>query len=113
MAVLLSANGLTPSRVEERRGSLGHSASPRFPCPLIEPDVRISRIRLCASEGNKHLPSITATFAVDNQHACQGGPGHARGLQVSGRAGQPDHFFLNLLSGAKLPCEEATRHGRS
>ncbi len=35
----------------------------RFPSPLIEPDLRISRIRLCASEGKKHLPSITATSA--------------------------------------------------
>jgi hypothetical protein len=34
------------SRVEERRGSLGHTASPRFLSPLIKPDVRISRIRL-------------------------------------------------------------------
>ena len=33
-------------RVEERRGGLGHSASPRFLSPLIEPDVRIARIRL-------------------------------------------------------------------
>ncbi len=30
---------------------------------LIEPDVRISRIRLCASECKKHLPSTTATSA--------------------------------------------------
>ena len=28
------------------RGSLGHSATPRFPSPLLKPDVRISRIRL-------------------------------------------------------------------
>ena len=33
-------------RVEEGRGSLGHAATPRFPSPLIKPDVRISRIRL-------------------------------------------------------------------
>ena len=33
-------------RVEDGRGSLGHSATLRFPSPLIEPDVRISRIRL-------------------------------------------------------------------
>ncbi|MFQ5974350.1 MAG: hypothetical protein ACE5Q3_18660, partial [Alphaproteobacteria bacterium] len=31
------------SRVEERRGGLGHTASLRFLSPLIEPDVRISR----------------------------------------------------------------------
>ncbi len=30
---------------------------------FVEPDVRISRIRLCASEGKKHLPSTTATSA--------------------------------------------------
>ncbi len=35
----------------------------RFPSPLIEPDLWISRIRICASEGKKHLPSITATSA--------------------------------------------------
>ena len=33
-------------RVEEGRGGLGRLASPRFPSPLIEPAVRISRIRL-------------------------------------------------------------------
>ena len=33
-------------RVEDGRGGLGHLASPRFPSPLIKPDVRISRIRL-------------------------------------------------------------------
>jgi hypothetical protein len=33
-------------RVEDGRGSLGHSAAPRFPSPLIEPDVPISGIRL-------------------------------------------------------------------
>jgi putative tryptophan/tyrosine transport system substrate-binding protein len=33
-------------RVEDGRGGLGHAATPRFPSPLIEPDVRISRIRL-------------------------------------------------------------------
>ena len=37
---------LTFSRVEERRGGLRHCQSLRFPSPLIEPDVRISRIRL-------------------------------------------------------------------
>ncbi len=36
---------------------------PRFPSPIIEPDVPISGIRLCASEGEKHFPSITATSA--------------------------------------------------
>ena len=38
--------GDQPGRVEDGRGSLGHAASPRFPSPLIKPDVRISRIRL-------------------------------------------------------------------
>jgi hypothetical protein len=33
-------------RVEDGCGSLGHAATLRFPSPLIEPDVRISRIRL-------------------------------------------------------------------
>ena len=34
------------SRVEDGRGSLGHSATPRFPSPLIKPDGPISGIRL-------------------------------------------------------------------
>ena len=38
--------GLSIGRVEERRGSLGHSATLRFLSPLIEPDRQISRIRL-------------------------------------------------------------------
>jgi hypothetical protein len=33
-------------RVEDGRGSLGHSATLRFPSPLIKPDVPISGIRL-------------------------------------------------------------------
>jgi hypothetical protein len=33
-------------RVQDERGSLGPSASLRFPSPLIEPDVRCYRIRL-------------------------------------------------------------------
>jgi hypothetical protein len=33
-------------RVEDGRGSLSHAATPRFPSPLIEPDVRRYRIRL-------------------------------------------------------------------
>jgi hypothetical protein len=37
---------LVNGRVEERRGSLGHSATLRFLSPLIEPDRQISRIRL-------------------------------------------------------------------
>ena len=30
-------------RVEERRGNLGHTATSRFPSPLIKPDVPISQ----------------------------------------------------------------------
>src|SRR5271166_1293305 len=37
---------LLPSRVEDGRGGSGHSASPRFPSPLIERSVRISRTTL-------------------------------------------------------------------
>src|SRR5262245_65905924 len=33
-------------RVADGRGSLGHSATPRFPSPLIKPNVPISGIRL-------------------------------------------------------------------
>ena len=33
-------------RVEDGRGNLGHSATPRFPSPLIKPDEPISGIRL-------------------------------------------------------------------
>ncbi len=67
------------SRVEEGRGggrlpvamagafaAAPHSRVPcvRFPSPLVEQDLRISRIRVCGSKGKKHLPSITATSAV-------------------------------------------------
>ena len=33
-------------KVEDGRGGSGHAATPRFPSPLIEPDVRRYRIRL-------------------------------------------------------------------
>jgi hypothetical protein len=36
---------------------LGHAATLRFPSPLIEPDVRISRIRL--SDWLRHEPHET------------------------------------------------------
>ena len=42
----VAASVLSIGRVEDRRGSLGHLATPRFPSPLIEPDVPISGIRL-------------------------------------------------------------------
>ncbi len=41
-----SITDLSYGRVEEGRGGLGRAATPRFPSPLIKPDVRISRIRL-------------------------------------------------------------------
>jgi len=31
-------------RVEDGRGGLSHVATPRFPSPLVKPDVRISRV---------------------------------------------------------------------
>jgi len=37
---------LLSGRVEERRGGWGHAASPRFPSPLIKPDVPNDGIRL-------------------------------------------------------------------
>src|SRR6202035_5405691 len=49
---LSGAHGLSPprpplrGRVEGGRGGVSHAQLPRFPSPLIEPDVRISRIRL-------------------------------------------------------------------
>ena len=39
-------SGTPPGRVEDGRGSLGHSATLRFPSPLIKPDEPISGIRL-------------------------------------------------------------------
>ncbi len=54
---------------EEGRGGSARLASLRFPSPLIDPDLRISRIRLCASEGEKHFPSITATSALANKRS--------------------------------------------
>jgi hypothetical protein len=47
LIVLAISHGACPvGRVEDGRGSLGHSATLRFPSPLIEPDVPISGIRL-------------------------------------------------------------------
>jgi hypothetical protein len=37
--VVLNASNGSFGRVEDGRGSLGHSATLRFPSPLIEPDV--------------------------------------------------------------------------
>ena len=37
---------MTRGRVEDGRVDLGHSASSRFPSPLLKPDVQLSRIRL-------------------------------------------------------------------
>ncbi len=45
---------------------------PRFLSPLIEPDVRISHIRLCAWKGEKQFPSITATSAYGYKQTLAG-----------------------------------------
>src|SRR6267378_2476220 len=45
-AFQLSAADVRIGRVEDGRGSLGHSATLRFPSPLIKPDEPISGIRL-------------------------------------------------------------------
>ena len=42
----VKGRNVSNGRVEDGRGSLGHSATLRFPSPLIEPDVPISGIRL-------------------------------------------------------------------
>ena len=42
----LASNSKSNCRVEERRGDWGHAASLRFLSPLIEPDVRVSRVQL-------------------------------------------------------------------
>jgi hypothetical protein len=54
---------LVLSKIEKGRCGLDHWALLRFCSPLIEPDVRISRIRHCAWEGEKQFLSITATSA--------------------------------------------------
>ncbi len=43
---MTGAGGLAP--VESRKGAVAWAlpASPRFPSPLVKPDMRISRIRL-------------------------------------------------------------------
>jgi hypothetical protein len=43
---LLHYGNRRAGRVEDGRGNYSHSATPRFPSPLIEPDVPISGIRL-------------------------------------------------------------------
>src|SRR5262249_35430215 len=45
-ALVLAPRHVAEGRVEDGRGSLGHSASLRFPSPLIKPNVPISGIRL-------------------------------------------------------------------
>ena len=57
-------------RVEDGRGSLGHAATLRFPSPLIEPDVQISRIRLSDKTSRlcsrvQRLPQFLNTRGVD------------------------------------------------
>ncbi len=55
-------------RVEERRGSLGHSATLRFLSPLIEPDRQISRIRL----GQDLTPLLSrATPSAVSEHSSE------------------------------------------
>src|SRR5579872_3839176 len=67
-------------RVEEGRGGLSHWQSLRLPSPLIEPDVRISRIRLSdrlhdkahgggvrASLRNRTTPSLPKMFSSENR----------------------------------------------
>ncbi len=74
------------SRVEEGRGRLGHAASLHFPSPLIEPDVRISPNRLCASKGKnteKH-PDKTFDFERSNEGStCLGTHFSRDGLRVA------------------------------
>src|SRR3954447_7351178 len=41
---LFQASPIERGRVEDGRGSLGHAATPRFPSPLVKPDVRIGRV---------------------------------------------------------------------
>jgi len=54
------------SRVEEGRGDLGAvRPSSRFPSPLIEPDVRISRIRLSDRLHGKTHDIAVFVFAVE------------------------------------------------
>ena len=53
-------------RVEDGRGSLGHSATPRFPSPLIKPGVPIFRhpaFRPASSRGTRGVIQLRAVFA--------------------------------------------------
>src|SRR5271166_2361246 len=64
-------------RVEDGRGSLGHAATLRFPSPLIEPDVRISRIRLvwgflcqgCITPFLSHVVTPLFLFDPSREHS--------------------------------------------
>jgi hypothetical protein len=68
-------------RVEDGRGSLGHAATLRFPSPLIEPDVRISRIRLSdwlhrKAHGpnhyrKRHLRGVSSAFTSRYSSKCR------------------------------------------
>src|SRR5258707_13561141 len=71
-------------RVEEGRGGLGHSATLRFPSPLIKPDVRISRIRL---SDRLHGRPTTAVSGVWRSWATPNFPWIS--LQENGRVPRP------------------------
>src|SRR5262249_4965607 len=84
-------------RVEDGRGSLGHAATLRFPSPLIEPDVRISRIRLSdwlhrkahetTADRKRHLRGVSLPSPHDT--AFSEGPGSCRCLQAQCQSPSP------------------------
>src|SRR5262249_30682525 len=51
--------------VEDGRGSLGHAATLGFPSPLVEPDVRISRIRLAADAHDCIMVRSRWTYRIE------------------------------------------------
>src|SRR5262245_61614655 len=81
---------VSPGRVEDGHGSLGHAATLRFRSPLIELEVRISRIWPAG------LRSLRPAMAADR--TIRGPPAHSPGQERdSQRAPDPRRFPLNHL----------------
>src|SRR6516225_2406146 len=98
-------------RVEDGRGSLGHAATLRFPSPLIEPDVRISRIRLSdwlhrQAHETRHEPQASslrrALFLRLATQLSLKDPDHSRCLQAHRQSPSPRHLRKRTRSQGPL-----------
>jgi hypothetical protein len=96
-------------RPEDGRGSLGHAATLRFPSPLIEPDVRISRIRLSdwlhheaherITDRKRHVRGVL--FLRPTTQLSLKDPDHSRCLQAHRQS--PSHRVLRKHTRSQGP----------